>query len=150
MPLRRLDANDISYVAVLGSMARCGRWEEAVELLKRRGLRNPLLRNALMKAMASSEQWQRCLEMLDATWDQVSYSTALSACPWAVALVLLEHMQRRLPLERSACHAAIGACGRCARWQRGLELFRAMPSMQIGAWGLYSSYGRWLKDDKGI
>eukprot|EP00435_Cladocopium_sp_Y103_P001917 s4561_g1.t1 len=107
-----------SFSSAISACEKCGRWEQALELL------------------GAQLQW-------DILPDGVSYNSAISACEkaakWELALFVSEEMPKaQLLPDVVTYNSAIAACESCGVWAKALELLDLMD--QVGHfWGVWNS-----------
>ncbi|CAE7820299.1 unnamed protein product [Symbiodinium sp. CCMP2592] len=143
LPTRKLRANTVICNTAIGTCAKAGRWQVALQLLADTfaGTLDVISFNSAMAASARAEEWRPALQLiselparrLQATL--TSCNSAIMACvgSWRWALGVLSSVPSALGRGRGADRvsfdAALRACeGRAGRWKEALGLlsdFRA-------------------------
>lgn len=130
------------YGACITHMARCYKYQEAIDILYRmrdRGvLPNEYCVSSALHACGRAGKWQLCLKLLGeargwgANVNNVGYNAAIAACAtglqWQQAVHILRRMQALdIPPTARTYSSVITACGKCGKLGEALGLLREMP-----------------------
>ena len=91
---------------------------------------------ALNAAISAQSSWPRALSLMALglerrlTLDVVSYTAAITVCPWPLALRLLELLRRGQRPNQMALTAACRACARGRAWPKALEIFKELEATE--------------------
>lgn len=133
-----MQPDNFAYNALITCFDRCQEWLRALTWLEMaNGYADEATLNAALDALASSGQWERLLELLEASpmkipgWPNLdSFRTAMLACyrepsteAWLSCLQLMDEMQKRqLNPGTSEYACAARACGRGSQWLKAFDL----------------------------
>ncbi|CAJ1346417.1 unnamed protein product [Effrenium voratum] len=134
---RSLRPTVVTYSSLIGAPSLP--WQHALHLLQEaegNSLEpNVIAVNGAMSACEKAGEWPWALQLLADLGHRsnvISFSTAISACTWPLAVRLLEQMERQqVPPNVVSCNAAITACGKGGRWQEAVQLFQDIPRRRL-------------------
>ncbi|CAM9317114.1 unnamed protein product [Pylaiella littoralis] len=143
---KKLEMTSFMYNACISHMSRCGRWEEALQVLDlMRTWKVPqdeFCVTAAITACGRAGQWQKSLDLLERLREDDGPTTVrlmnavVDACrkgrQWEKALEMLADMKEHgVTPDEFTYSAAIAACRQGRQWDKALELFREMPQVGV-------------------
>ena len=148
MPKAKVDANVISYNAIISACEKGGQWQRAVHLFD--SMRNAKVKadvisyNATISAYEKGGQWQLAVQLFDSMSkakvdaDVISFSATISACEkggqWQLAAHLLDCMHVvKVNADVIIYNATISACEKGLQWQLAVHLFDSMCKAKVDA-----------------
>ena len=131
-----LQANVITFTAVIGTCARAGQWQQAAGVFRRiqaESLQPTLVTyNSGISACDRSVQWRSAIEYFAATKpDKITYSSAMSSCGrcqrWSEAFTLFREARGDVEMDVVVYGSAMAVIASIADWRGALGLLRQMP-----------------------
>ncbi|CAE7695078.1 WDR19 [Symbiodinium sp. CCMP2592] len=138
-----LEANVITFTAVIGTCARAGQWQQAAgmfRILQAESLQPTLVTyNSGISACDRAVQWRSAIDYLSAAKmtkpDKVTYSSAMSSCGrcqrWREGFALFREARVHVEMDVVVYGSAMAVIASIAEWRRSLVLLRQMPERSV-------------------
>ena len=138
-----LQANVITFTAVIGTCARAGQWQQAAGIfgnLQAESLQPTLVTyNSGISACHRAVQWRSAIDYLSAAKitkpDKITYSSAMSSCGrcqrWREGFGLFREARVDVEMDVVVYGSAMAVIASMAEWRRSLVLLRQMLEQSV-------------------